>query len=141
MKKIILFSTLAIFLAFAFIPMHVMAQDAPRLDYSGFVNCDGVVKKSEQFRQTKCDFEALMATINKMINWMFYISIPAAGVLFSYAGLLYIRGTSNSRSQANKIFTSVGIGFIIMLVAWIGVRTAVDWLVEKNSGATTFLGK
>lgn len=141
MKRFLPTLILAIFLGSIFTPMSVLAQDAPRLDYSGFVNCDGVVKKDEQFRQTKCDFQALMATINKMINWMFYISIPAAGVLFSYAGLLYIRGTSNSRSQANKIFTSVGIGFIIMLVAWIGVRTAVDWLVNKNSGATTFLGK
>ncbi|MDP3962515.1 MAG: hypothetical protein Q8Q03_01460, partial [bacterium] len=90
-------------------------------------------------RQQKCDFAALMRTINKLINWMFYIAIPAAAVLFAYAGLLYIRGTSSSRTTANKIFTSVGIGFIIMLVAWIGVRQAVDWLVEDKS-ATTFLG-
>src|SRR5688572_11484736 len=100
MKKILI---LIMFAAFLVSVTPVMAQSAPKLDYSGFVDCDGVPKKDEPDRQRKCDFAALMGTVTKMINWMFYIAIPAAGVLFAYAGLLYIRGTSNSRSTANKI--------------------------------------
>ena len=116
-------------------------QIGNKLNYSGFVDCDGVVKEDEPGRDRKCDFAALMRTVNKMINWMFYIAVPIATVLFAYAGLLYIRCTSGARTQANKIFTSVGIGFIIMLVAWISVRTVVGWFVEDSVGATIFLGK
>src|SRR3989344_1897167 len=105
MKKILGIFMFSIILGQAVAIMPVYAQGAPKLDYSGFVDCDGVVKDGEEFRKNKCDFAALMKTIVKMINWMFYIAIPAAGVLFPYAGLLYIRGTSSSRSTANKIFT------------------------------------
>ena len=143
MKKYISIAILS-FLLLSIFSLKVSAQTAPpKLDYSGFVKCDGVVKKdgSEPNRDVKCDFNAFMNTINKAINWMFYISIPLAATLFAWAGLLYIRGTSASRSQANKVFTTVGLGFIIMLVAWIGVRTVVGWLVTANSSATTFLGK
>lgn len=150
MKKFFIISILLVLLT---IPAVSLAQ--PALNYSGFVDCDGVVgkvldkygkptetaKAGEEERQKRCDFAALMRTVNKMINWMFYIAVPIATVLFAYAGLLYIRGTSGARTEANKIFTSVGIGFIIMLVAWISVRTVVDWFVEDSVGATIFLGK
>jgi hypothetical protein len=116
----------------------VFAQ-APALDYSGLVKCDGVLKPGEPGRREVCNFAALFDTINKTINWMFYISIPVATALFAYAGLLYMRGTSGSRTQANTIFTNVGIGFIIMLTAWFLVRQVVGWFVKSEAGATIFL--
>ncbi len=112
----------------------------PQLNYSGFVKCDGVVKKDEPGRTTECNFAALVGTINSLINWVFVISIPIATVLFAYAGLLYITGIPGKISQAHAIFKSVGIGFIIMITAWFAVRTVVGWFVEPGSGATTFLG-
>lgn len=127
-------------------PAVTLAQSTtpPPLDYSGFVKCDGVVKTgkdAEPGRTQVCNFAALMNTIVKAINWLFIISIPVATVLFAYAGLLYMTGTPGNRTKANGIFTSVGIGFIIMITAWIGVRTAVGWFVEPDSSATIFLGK
>ena len=118
-----------------------------QIGYDGLVDCDGVVEKDstkpnyEPGRQRICDFNALMRTISKIINWLFIISIPVATALFAYAGLLYMKGTSADRTKANSIFTSVGIGFIIMLTAWFGVKTVVDWFVEENSGATSLIGK
>ncbi len=109
------------------------------LDYSGFVKCDGVLTPGEEGRKTVCDFSALMKTIIGLINWLFIIAIPIATVLFAYAGLLYMTGVSGNRVKANKIFTSVAIGFSIMLVAWISVRTVVDKFTDKDSGATTFI--
>lgn len=160
MKKIFIVLICICFGATALAVSPAMAQQgtlAPgnRITYDGLVDCDGVVgrtyddkgkptatpKAGEEGRQQKCDFAALMRTVNKMINWLFYIAVPLATVLFAYAGLLYIRGTSGARTQANKIFTSVGIGFIIMLVAWISVRAVVGWFVEDKVGATIFLGK
>lgn len=111
----------------------------PKLDYSGFVKCDGVISKNEPDRKRKCDFAALMETIIKFINWLFYIGLAIATALFAYGGLLYITGQKGKIDQAKKIFTSVAIGFIIMLVAWLGVYTAVSWLVKANFGATSLL--
>ncbi len=122
----------------------VFAQSSPPpLDYKGFVDCDGVIrdKNIEGDRQKVCDFNALLGTINKLINWAFAISVPVATVLFAYAGLLLMNGKPGDRTKAKDIFTNVAIGFIIMLVAWVSVRTVVDWFVKPDSGATTFLGK
>ncbi len=80
-----------------------------------------------------------MDTIIKMVNWFFYITVPIAVALFSYAGLLYMTGTPGNIGKAKGIFTSVAIGFIIMCTAWIGVNTVVGWFVKPDSGATTFI--
>ncbi len=113
----------------------------PPLNYSGFVKCDGVVKTGvgEKDRNKRCDFNALMETVVSLISWLFYISIPLAATLFAYGGLLYMTGVPGKQNTARSIFTSVGIGFIIMITAWIGVRTIVGWLVADPS-AVMFLG-
>ncbi len=144
MKKKILISILFLTLFSAILPVAYIAhaQDAPpKLDYSGLVKCDGVINPDEADRKTKCDFAALMDTVNQLITWCFLISIPVATVLFAWAGLLFMRGTPGTIKKGKDIFTSVAIGFIIVLVAWISVRTFVDWFVKDSSGATTFLGK
>jgi len=113
----------------------------PPLDYSGFVKCDGVPNPEEPQRNVRCDFNALMDTVIKTINWAFVISIPVVTALFAYAGLLYMTGRPNYRTKANTIFTSVGIGFIIVITAWFIVHTVVDWLVDKSvvPNATIFI--
>ena len=123
------------------VPATPVDQTGSQLNYSGFVKCDGVVKTdgSEPYRQTPCDFATLMNTVNKGINWLFFISIPIAATLFAYAGLLYMSGIPDKRKKANGIFTSVAIGFIIMLTAWLIVRTAVGWFVKPTVNATIFL--
>lgn len=120
-------------------PALALAQAAPKLDYSGFVKCDGVVKKGEEGRQTPCNFAELVNTINKIINWMFYISIPVVAALAAYSGILYMTGVQNNMGTAKKIFVSVGKGFIIMIIAWLAVRTGVGWFVKESSSATTLI--
>lgn len=139
MKKIFALILLTFSLELAVVPVVFAQAQAPRLDYSGFVKCDGVVKGTEAYRQQKCNFAALIDTIIKAINWMFYISIPVAAVLFAYGGFLYMTGKSGNIETAKKIFASVAIGFIIMITAWIGVRQFVEWFVDPNSGATTLV--
>jgi hypothetical protein len=80
-----------------------------------------------------------MDTVVKAISWLFFISIPVATALFAYAGVLYMKGTPGDRTKANNIFTHVGIGFIMMITAWFVVRTAVDWFVKPEFGATLFI--
>ena len=122
MKKITIFIA-TIVITLSIIPNFSLAQTntPPKLDYSGFVKCDGVLNPKEPDRQKLCNFAALVDTVNKAINWLFIISIPVAVALFAYGGLLYMTGTSGNRTKANNVFTSVGKGFIIMIVAWLGV--------------------
>ncbi len=145
MKK--LFITISILFL---LPTFVSGQSpTPKLDYSGFVKCDGVVKSNyveqpaegEEDRQRECDFNALMDTLLGAINWIFMISVPIAATLFAYGGLLYMTGQSGKIETAKKIFSSVAIGFIIMITAWFAVRTVVDWFVKPTSGANFFLKK
>ncbi|MES3031350.1 MAG: hypothetical protein V4697_02965 [Patescibacteria group bacterium] len=142
MKKIFVITLLALSILTpgAFLLAQSNTPVAPKLDYSGFVNCDGVITKGEEGRKTKCDFAALIALVQKMINWLFYISIPVATVLFAYAGLLYLSGQKGKIDTAKAIFLSVAIGFIIMLVAWFAVSTILRWFASPDSGATTLIG-
>jgi hypothetical protein len=119
-------------------PANTQVQTAPRLDYSGFVKCDGVKKTdgTEPYRQRECNFAALVDTIIKLINWAFYVSIPIATVVFAYGGVLYMTGQQDKIKQAKKMFVSAGIGFIIMITAWFGMRAFIGWFVEPDSGAS-----
>jgi hypothetical protein len=95
-----------------------------------------------------CDFNYLLQEGRAIINWLFVIAIPIATVLFAYGGILYILGTPGNRKKARDIFTAAGIGFGIMLIAWVSVYTIVSWLTtgtnsssNNPNGVTTFLGQ
>jgi hypothetical protein len=139
MKKILLPIFILGILALGAPQANLLAQEgAPKLDYSGFVKCDGVVNPNEPDRKRECDLAALMDTIIKVVNFLFYISIPIAIALFAYAGLLYMTGREKHITAARGIFTSVAIGFIIMITAWFVVRQVVAWFV-KEPAATFFV--
>jgi len=95
-----------------------------------------------------CDFNYFLQEMRTIINWLFVIAIPIAIVLFAYGGILYILATPGIRKKANEVFTATGIGFGIMLIAWVSVYTIVSWLTtgsntssNNQTGITTFLGK
>ena len=95
-----------------------------------------------------CNFNYFLQEMRTVINWLFVIAIPIAIVLFAYGGILYILGTPGNRSKANGVFTATGIGFGIMLIAWVSVYTIVSWLTtgtnsssSNTTGVTTFLGQ
>jgi len=104
-----------------------------KLDYSGLVQCDGVLDPSEKDRTNVCNFVALFSMVKYIINWMFFISVPLATALFAYAGFLYMTGKEKNIGTAKDIFSSVGTGFIIMLVAWFAVITLVGWFVSPDN--------
>ena len=95
-----------------------------------------------------CDFNYFLQEGRAIINWLFLIAIPIAIVLFAYGGVLLIIGTPGNRNKAKDIFIAAGIGFGIMLIAWVSVYTIVSWLTNgsnsssgNQSGITSFLGQ
>ncbi len=119
---------------------------------TGLVKCKGATDLSNPNNTDNslptCDFSELLIEGRTIVNWLFAIAIPIAIVLFAYGGVLYILGTPGNRSKANGIFTAAGIGFGIMLIAWVSVYTIVSWLTTGTNGSstnqtgiTTFLGQ
>ena len=123
---------LSLFLTLSLVPMVSHAA------YGGLVICDGVVTDADKANgAVTCDFNYLIKTIVNVFNWFFIMTIPIAVGLFTYAGILYITGVEGNIKKAKKIFLNVGIGFIIMLVAFTVVHTVLSWVISDQFGLDT----
>jgi len=86
-----------------------------------------------------CDFNAGMRLIQHLINIMIVGGVLAAIAGFSYAGFLYITGIPSKITKATGIFKNVGLGFIMMLTAWVIVYQLLTWLTD-NAAFKSLLG-
>lgn len=129
MKGILLSTILVaiLFLSGQFVHAQQNIEDIAGTDPSaerGIVPCDG----------TDCGFDDLIRMSSNLINWLIYISIPIAAVVFMYAGVLYVTAAGNpSRvSQAHELFKNVAFGLVIVLAAWLIVYTITNALLEDD---------
>lgn len=124
------------------IPSISLAQNSTEgteLNYSGIVQCDGVVTDGEKGRDVKCDFYNLMIIVNKLINWAFALSVPVVAGMFAYAGYLHISGSEGDLKKSKAMMQNAVIGFIISLTAWFAVTTLVNWIKKPTfTGVDTF---
>src|SRR5574343_264981 len=117
----------------AVFPLSLRAQkETVKFDYSGLVQCDGVVTPGEEGRTTKCNFQALMATIDYLIKWIFGITVPIFVGLCAYAGWLYMQPNSSDRTKANNMLLTALKGLAIMLLAWFIVTSLVKWVIDPS---------
>ncbi|MDQ5901682.1 MAG: hypothetical protein QG580_397 [Patescibacteria group bacterium] len=90
-------------------------------DFSnGIVNCDGV--------NVECNFERLLDLVNRSVNFViFIIGIPLVALSFVYAGFLMATsgGSSGKKDQAKAAISGAVTGLIILLAAWLIVRTVL----------------
>lgn len=88
---------------------------------------------------TQCDFDALMALVNKVINFIFVsLVVPIAAIMFFYAGFLMITAggeSASSRTKAKGIFTNALFGLVIAAGSWVIIHTILvilgyegDWI-------------
>ncbi|MDO8548110.1 MAG: pilin [bacterium] len=88
---------------------------------------------------TSCEACNLAKLVSNIINFVIGLSIPIAAVLFAWAGILYF--TSGARAanmeQAKKIFSSVLIGFLIAITAWLVINTLLHALLDKGKAGFT----
>ena len=119
-------------------PVFVFAQ------YDGLVKCDGVVLPGET-EKTRCDFVALINQIKFLINWaMGMLMVIAVGVA-AYVGIMYMyagfTGNVGKAQEAKGYFTNILTGILIVLFAWLIVRTILNWLVNTDVYKFDLLGK
>jgi len=105
---------------------------------SGFVG--GIVPLECRGRSTVayCDLCSLAQLTQNIANFLLGLTVPAAALLFAWAGILYFssRGDPVRIGQAHKIFKSVVIGFVIAVSAWVLVITVMNMLVHGGELGT-----
>jgi len=97
------------------------------------IPCDGV--------DVKCTFDMLVQLAQNIIEFFITASPFVAAVAFAWAGWLYITagGDKGQISKAHGIFTSVAVGFIIILAAWLIVKAilvglgAEPWAIKLGN--------
>ena len=99
---------------------------------SGFLG--GIVPQECRGASTvaNCDLCSLAQLGQNVANFLLGLTIPAAALMFAWAGILYFssRGNPTQIDRAHKIFKTVVIGFVIALSAWVLVVTVMNGLVQ-----------
>ena len=86
-----------------------------------------------------CGFEELITLIQRVIDFIIVTGTSVAALLFAWAGWLYMsaRGDTGQIGKAHNVFTTVFWGYVIILSAWLVVRTILDALLKSGF---SFLG-
>lgn len=88
-----------------------------------------------------CDFKYFMDLVNNVIKFvLFTIATPFVAIIIMYTGYLFITagGNSGQNERAKHILTSVVIGYIIALGAWLLVNTIMKTF-KVDPSINTFL--
>jgi hypothetical protein len=77
-----------------------------------------------------CGFSELITLIQNVIEYIFILVIPITAIVFAYAGYLYLTsgGSLKKRKKAKNAMTSVLIGIVIVMCAWLLVTLIVRTL-------------
>jgi hypothetical protein len=96
-----------------------LTNDKPK----GLVPCTG----------TDCQACKLVELGQNIINFLVGLSIPLAAVMFAYAGFLYFSSSVIDKiEKAKKIFTSVLIGFAIVVGGYLIVETVLHTILADD---------
>ena len=90
---------------------------------SGLVTCGTTANP------TPCDFNGLMETVNKVVNFfLFRMALPIAAIMFAYAGFLLVTsgGEAGKRTKAKDIFMNVALGLVFAAAAWLIIHTVLN---------------
>ena len=89
-----------------------------------------------------CGFKDAIALVDRIIQYIFILVIPITAIMFAYAGFIYLTSGGNTEKLkiAKKIMLNVLIGIVVIMAAWLIVKTVVTSLGVKED-AKIFLGK
>ncbi len=125
-KKIIIYLTINLALLFIFL--------SPSISQAALVPCgvtDTRVLAEHPSYAEPCEFRHFMDLINIVIRFILVdLAVPIAASMFFYAGFAMVTsgGSTEARSKAKSIFSSTAIGLIIVVVAWLVIRTLLSIL-------------
>ena len=90
-----------------------------------------------------CGLSDLATVVANIINGLIIFSVSVASIMFAYAGFLYITagGDTGQIKKATGIFKTVAIGFVIIIVAFFGVKELVKLIANPDTNLTNILGQ
>lgn len=96
------------------------------------VPCDGTSLNGG----TECTVCSLAQLAQNVLNTGIYLAVFLAGILFAWAGWLYLSdgGKGKSLSQAKTVFMNVFIGLVIILAGWLVVDTLMKTMTNGSFG-------
>lgn len=88
-----------------------------------------------------CGFSDLIGLLDGIIQFIFVLAIPIAALVFAYAGFLYLTsgGDTKKHQQAVKAMTTVVKGILVVMVAWLAVKTILVSLGASPDSAWFWL--
>lgn len=92
--------------------------------------------------QKECTFNDLIILANNVIKFLMYsVAVPLAALGFMWIGgnLVVNQDKEGAWSKAKEGFGNIGLGFIIMLVAFVLVKLVLYAFLDTEAGFTLFL--
>lgn len=82
-----------------------------------------------------CTCDDLVTLASNIFNTGIYLAVFLTGILFMYAGFKYMTNleTVGGRKDAKDLIFKVGIGFVLILSAWIIVDTVLGDITSGSS--------
>ena len=114
----------AITLALVSVPLIAQAQE--------FEVCSG----------PDCDFNSLIQLANVVVQFlMFKVMVPLAAIGFMFAGgkLVLNQDKEGAWSEAKQSFEYIGIGFLIVIGAFLFTKFVIYQFLDTDAGFTLFL--
>lgn len=108
------------------LPLFVVAQEQQ------LVPCDG----------PNCNLESFVTLVQNLLNFLVYLAVIGAALLFAWAGWLYLSSADNvsQRVKATKVFKNVAIGLIIMIGAWVLIDSLLEGVLRSDFKWNSFEG-
>lgn len=74
-----------------------------------------------------CGFSDFIILIQRIIEYVFVLVLPIMAIVFAYAGYLLLTsgGSESKRTAAKKAMTSALIGVVVIMSAWLLVKTVL----------------
>ena len=88
-----------------------------------------------------CGLSDLITLIQRLIEYIFMLILPIAAIVFVYVGYLFLTsgGNPDKRKTAKKAMVSLVTGIVIIMAAWLIVRTILLGLGVNTEIAEQFL--
>lgn len=120
-----------VFASIFFLALPVFSAESPQ-EPGYLIFCDPAVDPND------CDFNDLVELGVRIINFLIIMSTALVAISFVWAGFLYLTsaGDEGQAKKAKSIFTKAGIGFVVVLSAWLIVNTIVSALLLPGQGFT-----
>lgn len=111
-----------------FVEMGALGIDGSGTQDEGLVPC-----------QDDCDYNHFITLVERVIDYIFILVLPLAGLLAVITGIMFLTSGGNpaAREKAKKAFGKFFIGLIVVMIAWLLVATILKIL--NVDGAYSFL--